>query len=433
MKLKFLLITAITFVAFGCDDSPKCTIDIENSIDMDRVDEPVVFSRDVFKSDMGDLVPVLMDQHNNPVTGQVDDLDGDGKWDELAVLVSLKGNKSEKYTVKWVKPAKYPEFPVRTNIRYGKLVDGKVVELATDSHAKSNLARGEGYPYQMEGPVWENDKMGFGHYFDGRNSRQVFGKRVKEMVLDGVGIREDGTLADTYHVMADWGRDILTYDDSFGLGGLALRYKNQLTRLGVTKVETTDNVDSTTFRIITEGPVRSIFAIDFKGWQTPAGKIESLTQKSIIWAGKYGYETQITTSVIPEGAELVTGIITNNLNTAPVFDTTTRYATMMTFDKQTTDKEFEMGMALVVPRVNFASKFDAPISAAKGAKGNILKTWCAALKPDKAGEYNYYVYATWEKSVDSFSKEAFQKMVLTENKRLTRPYHISVTIETKVK
>ena len=32
--------------------------------------------------------------------------------------------------------------------------------------------------YQTDGPSWENDKVGFRHYLDGRNSKDVFGKKT---------------------------------------------------------------------------------------------------------------------------------------------------------------------------------------------------------------------------------------------------------------
>ena len=100
---------------------------------------------------------------------------------------------------------------------------GIIEELSRDAHDKHNLPRGsEMYPYQMDGPVWENDKMGFRQYFDGRNCCDVFGKRISEMVLDTVGISPEGHPANTYQVVREWGCDILSAANSFGLGGLAM-------------------------------------------------------------------------------------------------------------------------------------------------------------------------------------------------------------------
>ncbi len=42
--------------------------------------------------------------------------------------------------------------------------------------------------YQMEGPAWENDLVGFRNYLDQRNGMDIFGKIESRMVLDSVGV-----------------------------------------------------------------------------------------------------------------------------------------------------------------------------------------------------------------------------------------------------
>ena len=73
--------------------------------------------------------------------------------------------------------------------------------------------------------------------------------------------------------------------NSFGLGGLALQTQDSLVRLGVTIDKTVDNVDSTRYTLIAEGPVRSVFDLDFYGWEVPGGKID-VKETVTIWAGK---------------------------------------------------------------------------------------------------------------------------------------------------
>lgn len=84
----------------------------------------------------------------------------------------------------------------------------------------------------MDGLAWENDKVGFRHYFDGRNCR-LFGKRVSEMVLDTIGLRADGYLDNTYQVLRELECDILSVANSFGLGGIAIQLQDTLLRMGV--------------------------------------------------------------------------------------------------------------------------------------------------------------------------------------------------------
>ncbi|MDR0844210.1 MAG: DUF4861 domain-containing protein, partial [Tannerella sp.] len=334
---------------------------------------------------------------------QQDDLDGDGRWDELAFVYTLKPNQKASLKVKWIAKENAPVYPRRTNVRYGKMTaPGKIVELYSDAHGKYNLPRGEGYPYQMDGVTWENDRMGFRHYFDGRNCRDVFGKRVGDMVLDTVGIKPDGYPGDTYHVLADWGRDIMSAANSFGLGGLAILSQDSLIRMGVVIEKRTDNVDSTSYELVVEGPVRSIFRLQFRGWEVRNAKI-NVYETVTIWAGKYGYENRIETDGLPPQSTLVTGIVRNFNDNALVEKKIDNGCTiMMTHDKQTYNKEWYMGMALLIPEVNVIETFDTP------DKGEgIIATWCIKLKPDGNNRIHYNTYAAWELQDRRFTQSRF--------------------------
>jgi hypothetical protein len=65
---------------------------------------------------------------------------------------------------------------------------------------------------------WENDKIGFRNYFDCRNVKDLFGKRMPEMIIDKIHTPELGD----YHKLADWGMDVLHCGSSLGSGGIAL-------------------------------------------------------------------------------------------------------------------------------------------------------------------------------------------------------------------
>lgn len=390
-------------------------VSIKNHTAKDRIDEAFVIKRQDLKYTEKGKLPVLYNKEGNTVMCQADDLNLDGEWDELAFTYSLKAGETDNFSIEWVTPGLYPRFNPRTNVRLGKMVTpGNVVILNTDSHGKYNLPRGEGYPYQTDGPAWENDKMGFRHYFDGRNVRDVFGKRTTEMVMDTVGIQADGTPGDTYHQLHWWGRDIMSAAGSLGLGGIALQKKDTLIRLGITIDQTTDNVDSTKYTCIVNGPVRSIFILDFYGWDIGGDKID-VHETMTIWAGKYGYENVITTSPLPKGSNLVTGIV-NNFNDRPyTFEKHGNYVMMSTHDKQTYNKEWYMGMSLLIEKVNFVSTFEAP----KTGSG-VTTSWCAKLKPNKQDEYRFNCYAAWELSDERFINSVFyQDMIRSYAEELT--------------
>jgi len=385
------------------------------------MDEAVLISRKQLNAPQNkNLLPYLRDGNGQLVPTQVDTISSRSDWDELALVVNLKAHETKNLTIDWIEDLNYPKFEKRTNIHFGMLnmktmkIENKTsFSIGKDLFWKTNKTP---YPFQMDGIAWENDKMGFRHYFDGRNSRDVFGKRVPNMVLDTVGIKPDGLPGDTYHTLATWGRDIYSCANSFGLGGVGLWSNDQFYRLGIESIDTVNNIDRTTFRIIAEGPIRSVFEIDYRGWQTPLGKI-NLSHKTTIWAGKIGYESEISSNELPEGSYLITGIVTN-FNDRPVIEKRfgEEWTAMITHDKQSYNKEYYMGLALLFPKMSLTSTFDL----------EEIDTWCAQLKP-VSGKYRYNVYSTWEmqdaKSIDS---EYFVGLIEHEAQKMSEPLKVII-------
>lgn len=421
MKIIYFLGAMLVSLS-SCQEKAVTSIALQNPTDKTRVDESFLFSRGALKASETDLLPIVKKADGIGIPCQVDDMDQDGMWDELAFVYTLGANEQVELSVEWIPAAEYPTFERRTNIRYGKMTSpGQVEELTSDTHGKQHLPRTVSYPYQMDGPVWENDKMGFRHYFDGRNCRDVFGKRIPEMVLDTVGIRADGYPDNTYQVLRSWGCDILSAANSFGLGGIALQLPDTLIRMGVEFKDTTDIIDSTHFEIIAEGPVRSVFRLDFIGWEVQGTKVD-VHETVAIWAGKYGYEEHICTSPLPENAVLVTGIVANNNRKEPIeklYDG--KWVAMMTHDKQTVGTDYELGMALLIPQEQLMETFHTPDEGS-----GILKTWCARLKPNEKG-YHFQVYTGWELGVESFFvREDFIRLIDTYADALNHPIGITI-------
>jgi hypothetical protein len=422
--MKPFISTICVLVCCSCASSVPTTVRLENPTALERPDEAFVFTHKQLNPHGEGRRPVIVDTDGSYVPSQLDDLDGDGRWDELAFVYTLKPHQTVDLKIfRLNHAAEYPVFRVRTNVRYGKMTTpGKIVPLISDVHGKHNLPRGEGYPYQMDGVAWENDRMGFRHYYDGRNCRDVYGKRVSDMVLDTVGIRPDGYPGDTYHVLADWGRDIMSAGGSFGLGALAMLTGDSLVRSGVLQEDRTDIIDSTCYDLLTKGPVRSVFRMRFRGWEVCGNKVD-VTETTTIWAGRYGYENTVETGVLPAGDTLTTGIV-RSFNDRPLVEKVIgdRYTLMMTHDRQTYNKEWYMGMALIVPQENMYETFDTPEAGA-----NIVKTWCVKLKPAAANTYRFNVYAVWELQDTRFSASAFFfDLIEKEALRMLHPVKVEI-------
>ena len=425
--MKKVLCMTVLLGLISCTGQKKeQTVVIENPTQSARPDEAVVLKRAQLRSAADNLVPALVDTAGNYAASQVDDLDGDGKWDELAFVTDLAPAEKVTFKVVWLDPAQYPKFPVRTNVRYGKMtVPGHVEEQASDMHYKDTVyfINTEGYPYQMDGIGWENDKVGFRHYYDGRNCRDYFGKRVSDMVLDTVGLRADGTPGDTYHVWADWGRDILSVS-TFGLGGLGgLTDDGRFVRLGRVNADPVDVIDSTGFRLITEGPVRSMFEVDFYGWAVDSATKVNFKEITTIWAGKYNYENKVIAPNLPAGLSLITGL-PRNFNDMPLeklgFG---KHVAMTTHDHQSYNKEFVIGLAVLLPDSSVVEIFDTP-----DADADLAGMWCAKLRLDDKGEASYKAFGAWEHQDTMFrNRDYFRNFIKSEGERMDHP--VIVTVE----
>jgi hypothetical protein len=190
----------------------------------------------------------------------------------------------------------------RTNIRMARTDGDGWNELAGAERDPDH--RGQIMPpvYQSEGPMWENENIGFRLYFDERNSIDIFGKRTPEMVMDRVGIDED------YHQLQDWGMDVLKVGNSLGAGSIALMIGDSVYRLG--------DVARERFEILEEGPERSRFLLDYDGWEV-AGRTLDLKWEIGIDAGTYAYTSTVILNGLRGDEELLTGIV--NLHSDTVY------------------------------------------------------------------------------------------------------------------
>ena len=70
------------------------------------------------------------------------------------------------------------------------------------------------------------------------------------------------------------------------------------------------------YEVITEGPVRSVFDLVYKGWHVDGNDLEAIERISI-YPGKYWFQSDVTVKGLPEGAQIVTGIVTSMLKREP--------------------------------------------------------------------------------------------------------------------
>ena len=398
-------------------------IQLTNTSEVELVDKPISIGKKLLSlNDSLVRYPLVLSQ-TDTIPSQLNDTDMDGQWDELFFVADFMPKESKAITLIWT--ANEPIYEARTSVRFGKRTSAdKAVQPATNETMLANeLPKSLGYQqYQTDGPSWENDRVGFRHYLDGRNAKDLFGKKTSSMSPEDVGLDAAGAVEDNYHVMEDWGRDILAVGNSVGLGGYALINETEFMRLGVTVEDSINNVEKTTFHIDVEGPVNSIISYGYNNWK-PNNRTYSVKETTSIWPGIYGFKNTVSVSGLTGDEDLAVGLV--NINTdhsLSVLDENSKYVVLYTHDKQTYNKEWWLGMALILPKDKYLGFTQAPKT------GPLSNSFLAKLKIEDNQPVSYYAIAGWELSDEKFSNETYFTYYL---KKLTGQLSAVVEIELK--
>ncbi|WP_433831770.1 DUF4861 family protein [Flavobacterium anhuiense] len=424
--LFYLPITLITALFASCKVSQNVsekTIVLKNSSSLALSQKAFSIKREsIGESNIKGTFPILLFK-TDTIPAQVNDLNGDGKWDELFFTTDFLPNEEKKVQLKWSESD--PKFTIKTSVRFGKR-EGKNLPVHPDTQEvlmANQVHKKLGYQkYQTDGPTWENDKVGFRHYLDGRNSKDVFGKKLPGITPENVGINNKGAVEDNYHVMYDWGRDIFPVGNSVGLGGYALLIDNKINRLGILGNDTINNVEKTTFKIVAEGPVNSVLSYHYQNWKA-SENLYQVQETTSIWPGMYAYKNTVSIKGI-KGKETFLAAISNlnNKNPLQVIEAGD-WICLIQHDYLTYEREWILGTAILVPANLYQGYIEAPKT------GQLTDSYLAKLKIDDGKEISYYAIAAWELSADKgFNDSVFFTSYVTD---LAKQLSAKVKVEIK--
>ncbi|MDA3880911.1 MAG: DUF4861 family protein [Prolixibacteraceae bacterium] len=406
MKYSVLIFTFVAILVSSCGEK-KAQFTVENKSNTDLKARSIVLDRLDIVSKYGEMpegaMAWLEDENGERVLAQLDDLDGDMIWDELFAQVNLKAGESKSFNLIFDDPSAFADVKFRTNIRFADINDASK-EFAEAERLKSNNTEISQKYFQMEGPGWENDIVGFRNYFDARNGIDIYGKRTSEMVLDKCGLKGGST----YHELQPWGMDILKVGNSLGAGAIAIQTASGLHRVGP---------DSNgTFTNVKEGSLRSILELDFKNMDID-GKSVAIKHRISIEAGKPYYNSEVFIDGI-ENAQLATGIV--NLDSDSVFTTTLdNMSAFYTYDNQAYEGE-KLGLTVIVPQ----NTIEVVMAPEEGE--GITQTFYTALDITKQ-PVEFYFMAGWEKQDKVYAtQKGFEEKVNNEIKQLSAEIDVKI-------
>jgi hypothetical protein len=385
MKLSNFFIILALLLAVSCSTSDEILIEVINLSDQQRDDATVLLNRAEI-SNLTEIpegkLPILKSRKGENLPCQVDDVNGDGMWDELFAPIDMSPLKQKTIILSFIDPADYPEFKNRTNIRLGDASRSGYPEMSSASRLEGisfhNYSGVTSAAYQMEGVAWENDKVGFRNYMDQRNGMDIFGKLSPEMVLDSVGVAG----SPSYHEPDSWGMDVLKVGTSLGAGGIGYLYKDSIYRVG-------DN-GSGTFQVVFEGSQRSRFNLNYNNWSVDGSAINVLQQIEIS-AGKHYYQSTVSYSGSDSDLDLVVGIVNMKSKEVHVVPCGDHHTALLTHDRQAEDTTL-LAMALMVP-----NQYLIKHGESKEQGEGITQTYYVVLEANEGDPLSYRFYSLWEK------------------------------------
>lgn len=271
------LIGAMAYVA--ADAQTTLSLTLTSAVDHEAA--PVVVGLDNYGNVCS--AQVMLDGKEAPC--QLDDLNQDGRMDELSFVADMKQGKARTATLTLMADGMPRAYPARTYaeivLRNPKVKDKNKHDIYLQS---ITLDRRTTNPYQVlhhHGVAFENELIAMRVYMDPRQTVDLYGKRKK-----GLEIADTQFYTSTEQKSAGFGDDVLWVGNSFGLGAIRGWDGVQPTML--------DNVNLRTQRILAQGPVRTIIEVEDQGWvMQPGTQPINMVIRYTLYAGHRDFDVDV--------------------------------------------------------------------------------------------------------------------------------------------
>jgi hypothetical protein len=258
------LLTACLLIGLSACASPKYNagsyvyIDITNPSEKSRADVPITLRMD-------SIVPLLRHYTNQRIgifdgsrilPTQFDDMNRDGKADEIAFLIDLKGHETKRLMARIVPPSekiKNYEKEVYADLRHRKKLEDGREETRPDTAISSD--KDDMYnKVWLHGILFESGPIAYRAYFNDKQTIDIYGKYENRLELP---ITQWHTTAK--QLAEGYGDDVLLVGNSVGVG----TFKGW----DGTKALHTTKYGRRTQRLVATGDLRNTVEIELKDWE----------------------------------------------------------------------------------------------------------------------------------------------------------------------
>lgn len=286
---------------FACQANAQVTIQLQltNPTKMERTDAPVVVNLSEYNDVRSAMVTI--DGVEQPC--QLDDLDQDGRFDELAFVTDFTKKQKKDAIVTLFNNGEPRQYAPRT---YAEMVmrNSKVKEKNKHDIYISSItvdketANSNSYNIlHHHGVAFESELIALRIYLDQRQTLDLYGK-----FHEGLELKETQFYTSDEQKQQGYGDDVLWVGNTFGLGAMRGWDGTAPTLLS--------DYQRRTQRILATGPVRTIVEVKDDGWRvTPTALPVNMMIRYTLYGGHRDIDVDVTFNRNVPDLQFSTGII----------------------------------------------------------------------------------------------------------------------------
>ena len=351
MKRILTLTIAMALTANFASAQATRQITVSNPSNFDRNAEPIVIQLDESKN----IKSATITLDGKEIPCQLDDIDQNGKPDQLFFMASLQKHEAKTYDVAFSSTA--PQQKYEPQVYCEMMLTNKKIKATNkqDLYISSLTVDGKTNPYNMlhhHGPAFENLDVAYRIYFDHRQTIDIYGKNRRALEL-----RETQFYPDADQKRQGYGDDVLWVGETLGCGALRGWSDEEPQMIA--------DLESRSMSIISKGPLRTIVKVIDKGWNplypAPCADDQRLTLSTIYTLCAARRDLSISATVTdgtPASLKLCTGLI-NVKNSVEFCDEGLRGCWGTDWPVSAKDsaghKRETVGLGIYVPKANIAA------------------------------------------------------------------------------
>ena len=272
-RLFTFLVAAVLFLPAMATEK-TCDITLENKSKSDLPNYP--FTLDLRANSLK-VATATIQLQGQEVPCQLDDIDGDGTFDELFTLVDLPKRSKATLHITLSDTGSPRTYPSRVYVDM-MLTNKKIKESNKQdlyiSHLKVDRDVNPYWMLHHHGAAFENELVAYRIYFDHRQTVDIYGKYRK-----GLELKETQFYPDKSQAQAGYGDDVLWVGNTFGLGTLRGWDGQSPTMVS--------DVEHRSQRLVARGPLRTIVEVKDEMWkQQPDSRPVDMTTYYTLYAGR---------------------------------------------------------------------------------------------------------------------------------------------------